>query len=214
MSEAVSTSDPCTPLPVIANISRVVTKVTDRITGDRTDYPLLIASATVEALKNFKIESRIMYGQAAWLEVMEDHSVVWAGCWGENFSFWTATQFGEIIDLNTSVAHRKRSHSNPNAKSLYSPPILWSAEIPKFYRYHPEGVAELELHDEKDREKYKLVLREIAEKCVPSAIEGVEPDFPNEPILCPGRKLLDDSKGSFKLFDRAVLVKGIPDAPF
>src|SRR5689334_19457121 len=114
--------DTQTPLPVIANVSRVVTKVVDRITGDRVDFPLLVAAATVEALKGFGIESRIMYGQVAWIEVLDDHSVTWAGCWGENFHFWVATQFGEVVDLNASVAHRKRAHSNPNLKAVYSPP--------------------------------------------------------------------------------------------
>src|SRR4051812_33033629 len=99
-----------TSLAIIANVSRVVTKVVDRITGDRADFPLLVAAACVEALKRFGIESRIMYGQVAWVEVMDDHSLAWAGCWGENFHFWVATQYGEVVDLNTSVAHRKRSH--------------------------------------------------------------------------------------------------------
>src|SRR4051812_34692423 len=96
-----------TSLPIIATVSRVVTRVVDRIAGDRADYPLLVAAACVEALKQFGIESRIMYGQVAWIEVMDDHSLAWAGCWGENFHFWVATQFGEVVDLNTSVAHRK-----------------------------------------------------------------------------------------------------------
>lgn len=202
-----------TPLPIIANVSRIVTAVTDRITGDRAEYPLLVAAACVEALKLFGIESRVMYGQVAWVEVMPDHSLAWAGCWGENFHFWVATQFGEVVDLNTSVAHRTRSHKNPELKALYSPPILWSTEVPKFYRYVPEGVAELELTEDKDRQRFESVLREIHEKCGPQHVAQEEQDFPNEPILCPGRKLLDDSQGSFKQFDRALAVRGIPEAP-
>ena len=31
-----------TPIAVIANVSRIVTKVVDRIAGDRADYPLLV----------------------------------------------------------------------------------------------------------------------------------------------------------------------------
>jgi len=206
-----------TSLPIIANVSRVVTRVVDRITGDRVDVPLMVAAACVEALKNFGIESRVMYGQVAWLEVLEDHSVVWAGCWGDNFHFWVATQYGEVIDLNTSVAHRKRSHSNPNLKALYSPPMVWSSEVPGFYRFIPEGVAELELTDGKDRKQFDLVLSEVKEKCGPSAIQdGDESDleFPNEPILCSGRRILDDSKDTFKHFDRTLAVQGIPKAPF
>jgi hypothetical protein len=211
-----------TPLPVIANVSRIVSRVVDRITGDRVEFPLMVASACVEALKNFGIESRVMYGQGAWIEVLEDQSVVWAGCWGENIHFWVATQHGEVVDLNTSVAHKKRAHDN-SVKPLYSPPMLWSVEIPKFYRYIPEGVAELELTEARDVQRWENVKREISEKCNPSLVPiGTDEDsktdedleFANEPILCSGRKLLDDSTETFRHFDRALSVRGIPEAPF
>jgi hypothetical protein len=205
-----------TPLSIIANISRVVTRVVDRITGDRVDYPLLVATSCMEALKGFNIEAQVMYGQVAWVEVMEDQSLTWAGCWGQNIQFWVATQFGEVVDLNVSVAHRKPSHSMPHLNALYSPPMIWSVDVPNFYRYIPEGIAELELTDEKDKRRYELVLAEIREKCGPSLIKGeseADLDFPNEPILCPGRRLLDDSKNTFKHFDRALSVHGIPPAP-
>lgn len=202
-----------TPTEVIANVSRIVTQVVDRITGDRSEFPLLVAAACVEALKKYEIEARIMYGQVAWIEVMPDHSLAWAGCWGSNFHFWVATQFGEVVDLNTSVAHRTRSHNNPELRALFSPPILWSAEVPQFCRYIPEGIAELELSEGKDQQRYQVVLQEIQEKCGPAIIAAQTQDFPNEPILCPGRKILDDSSGSFKQFDRAVSVHGIPKAP-
>jgi len=39
-------------------------------------------------------------------------------------------------------------------------------------------------------------------------------DFPDEPILCPGRRILDDGAQSFRHFDRALPVQGIPDRPF
>jgi hypothetical protein len=204
-----------TPLPIIANVSRVVAMVVDRLTGDRSDYPLMVAAACTEALKTYGIQSRIMYGQAAWVEVMPDHSLMWAGCWGEHFHFWVDTEFGETVDLTTSVAFRKAGHANPRIQALYSPPILWSREVPMFYRYKAEGIAELELTEEKDRKKFDLVLQEIREKCGPRQItfDG-DPDFLNEPILCPGRKLLDDSKETFRHYDRALGVQGIPEAPF
>jgi len=203
-----------TPLEVIAQVSRVVTQVVDRIMSDRVDFPLMVAAACVEALKGFGIESRVMYGPVAWIEVLEDHTLTWAGCWGENFHFWVATQFGEVVDLNSSVAFRKKSHDRPDVRPLYSPPMLWSSEVPRFYRFQPEGIAELELTEERDIHKYEVVLEEVRAKCVPSAIQGREPEFPNEPILCPGRKLLDDSNGTFRHFDRALAVKGIPESPF
>ncbi len=213
-----------TPLSIIANVSRVVTQVVDRVTGDRVDYPLLVASACVEALRCFGVESRIMYGQVAWIEVMEDNSVIWAGCWGENFHFWVATQYGEVVDLNTSVAYRKRAHTNPQLKALYSPPMIWSVDLPGFYRCVPEGVAELDLLEENDQKRLDRVLAEIREKCKPALcvgeankaadpLEDEELDFPNEPILCPQRRLLDDQKGTFKYFDRAIAVQGLPQSP-
>jgi hypothetical protein len=91
--------------------------------------------------------------------------------------------------------------------------MLWSAEIPKFYRYVPEGVAELELTEESDKNRFENVLREVREKCGPDQIAKEEQEFPNEAMLCPGRRLLDDSQGTFKQFDRALSVRGIPQAP-
>jgi hypothetical protein len=206
-----------TPLAVIANVSRVVTKVVDRITGDRVDYPLLVATACSEALKAFQIQSRVMYGPAAWIEILEDQSVIWAGCWGKSFHFWVATQFGEVVDLNVGVAHRKRAHDNPGAKAVSSSPMLWSKEVPSFYRYIPEGIAEIELTEGRDQKNLKLVLEEIRDKCGPAFSEGLreeELDFPNEPLLCPGRRILDDEKQTFRHFDRALSVRGIPQRPF
>lgn len=201
-----------TPLPVIANISRIVTKTADRLCGDRSDYPLLVAAGCVQALKNHGIESRIMYGKAAWIEVLENHAIQWAGCWGESFTFWVGTAFGETIDLNVSVAYKKRAHSSPERKPIYSSPMLWSIDVPKFYFYEPEGVAELELFEEKDQKRYEALLAEINEKCTPQKISEDE-EFPNEVILGPNRKILDDSKGTFKLFDRSLSVTGIPPLP-
>jgi len=200
-----------TPLPVIANVSRVVSKVVDRITGDRSDVPLMVATATVAALKNHGIPAHIFYGPAAWVEILENQQAIWAGCWGKSFHFWAATTFGEVVDLNTSVAHRKRGHSQPELKALYAPPMLWSSEVPGFYRYIPEGIAEVDLTEERDQKQLSLVLQEIDEKCRPEFLRGEKEDFPNEPILCPDRRLLDDSTGTFKHFDRALRIQGIPE---
>lgn len=213
-AETLTPGSDSTPLEIIANVTRVVTRAVDRITGDRADFPLLVASATVEALRAFGIESRVMYGQAAWVEVMEDSTVLWAGCWGENLHFWVGTAFGETVDLNTSVAYKKRAHSNPSLKAMHSPPLLWSREVPSFYRYQPEGVAELELTEEEDRRRFELVCSEISQKCGPKHLAPGDLDFPNEAILGPQRRLLDDTNGTFKHFDRALAVRGVPQAPF
>jgi len=206
--------EPLTPTPIVANVSRVVSKVVDRLTGDRGEFPLLVAGAVSAALKNFSIDSRVMYGPAAWIEITDQSSPIWAGCWGEHFSFWVATQFGEVVDLNTSIAHRKRSHQDPDLKSIYSPPMLWSREVPLFYRYQPEGIAELEITDPRDLARFEAVMKEVREKCRPEKLQGAAEAFANEPILCPDKRVLDDSEHMFRHFDRALSVRGIPPAPF
>jgi hypothetical protein len=161
----------------------------------------------------------MMFGQGVWIEVLEDQSLVWAGCWEQNekFHFWVETQYGEIVDLNTSVAFRATSTRPADLKVLYSPPILWSSEVPWFYRYIPQGIAELELHQNQERQHYEWLMTEVDEKCRPDQIDlqGDERNlqFPNESILCPGRRVLDDSRGTFRFFDRALSVQQIPPAP-
>ena len=207
-----------TPLSVIATISRLVTKVTDRISGDRSEFPLLVACVTAEALRKYGYQANVFYGQAAWVEIMEDMSLMWAGCWGDHTHFWVVTPYGEVVDLNTSVSYRKRSHSNPLHKPKHSPPLLWSREVPQFYRYLPEGIAEVELDLERDKRWFELCLKEVIEKLPPLeallASEEESLDFPDEAVLCPGRRILDDAAQNFRHFDRALLVQGIPVSPF
>ncbi|MEK6580514.1 MAG: hypothetical protein AABZ55_14920, partial [Bdellovibrionota bacterium] len=188
-------------------------KVVDRVTTDRVSSPLLVAAACVEALKLHKIKSRVMYGHAAWIEVLSDHSLIWAGCWGENLHFWVETEYGERVDLNSSQAHRKKPDDRPELSAIYSPPMLWTNEAPTFFRYRPIGIAAAEPDDESGKKQLDLVLREIREKCGPEQLGSGEPEFANEAILCPGRKILDDSLQSFQHYDRALSVRGIPEAP-
>ncbi len=207
-----------TPLSVIATVSRLVTKITDRISGDRSEFPLLVACVTAEALRKLGYQADVFYGQAAWIETMEDMNIMWVGCWGDHTHFWVATPYGEVIDLNTSVSYRKKSHSNPLHKPKYSPPMLWSREVPKFYRYLPEGIAEVDLDSDRDQRWFKLCLSEVLEKLptleqlLQTADENL--DFPDEAILCPGRRILDDAAQNFRHYDRAIMIKGIPDSPF
>lgn len=212
MSESKTQTLGSTPLNSIATVSRLVTLIVDRLAGDRSDVPLLVAAAAQRALKNLGHESRVMYGQAAWIEVLNgDQKPVWAGCWNGNVTFWLETELAETVDLNASVAHRKRPHDRPELQALYAPPILWSREIPAFYRYAAEGIAELELTEERDIQLWKRVCQELDEKSRP---ELLNEDFPNEPVLCPGRRVLDDSTQSFKHYERAIAVHGVPEAPF
>lgn len=206
-----------TPIAAIGTISRLVTKIADRITGDRSEYPLLVAAVTAEAIRKLGIRANVFYGQAAWIEVMEDNQLMWAGCWGEHVHFWVATEFGEVVDLNTAVSHRKRAHHDPNHRPKFSPPLLWSREVPRFYQYRPEGLAEIDLDTERDRKWFEQGMTEISAK-LPTLTElrmipEGEIDFPEEAILCPGRRILDDAAQSFRHFDRAILVHGIPDGP-
>jgi hypothetical protein len=206
-----------TPISVIGTVSRLVTKITDRICGDRSEYPLLVATVTAETLQKLGIGANIFYGQAAWVEVMEDQHLMWAGCWGDHLHFWVSTEFGEVIDLNTAVSFRKRDHKNPDHRPKFSPPLLWSREVPRFYRYQPEGLAEIELDSERDQKWLKQCMTEISAK-LPTLTELMtldesEIDFPEEAILCPGRRILDDAAQSFRHFDRAIMVQGIPDGP-
>ena len=207
-----------TPLPVIAEVSRLVTKVTDRITGDRSGYPLLVSMVTVEALRHLGIQANLFYGQAAWVEVMRNESLMWVGCWGGNVHFWAVTPFGEIIDLTTSVSYRKKAHQNPDHDPKHSPPLLWSKEVPAFYRYQPEGIAEVELDSERDRRWFETCISEVREKLTSletlSLLAEDALDFPDEPILCPGRRFLDDGARTFGHYDRALAIQGIPKRPF
>lgn len=206
-----------TPLPIIANVSRLVCKVTDRTSGDRSEFPLLVAAVTAEALRRVGIQSNIFYGQAAWVEIMENMSPMWVGCWGEHSHIWVATEFGEVVDLTVGVSHRKRAHNNPDHKPKYSPPLLWSLEVPAFYKYLPEGLAEVELTEERDKRWFNQCVEEISAKLLTptqlTMIPEEELDFPEEAMLCPGRKILDDAAKTFQHYDRALMVHGIPDAP-
>ncbi len=210
-----------TPLPVIATVSRVVTRTCDRITGDRGNYPLLVCAAAHDALTRLGFQARIMYGPSAWIEILEDQTPIWAGCWNGNISFWIATQYGEVVDLNTAIAHRKRPDSplyQLDKKSIYSAPLVWAKDVPAFYRYQPEGIAELEITEETDKKRLADILRETREKITLESIDLAADEntleFPNEAILCPGRRLLDDSLQTFQHFDRALSVRGLPPAPF
>jgi hypothetical protein len=203
-----------TPLEVVANVSRVVTRVVDRVTGGRVEVPLMVASAAQVALKGHGISSRVMFGSVAWVEVLQDHTLRWAGCWGDHFSFWVATEYGEVVDLNSFVQFRKPASLHQKSVAIASPPLLWCARVPKFYRYVPQGVAELELTDQADQIQYQRVLEEVREKCGPEKLGQGDLEFPNEPILCPDQRLLDDSKGSWKEYDRVLAVRGIPEQPF
>ncbi len=210
-----------TPLSVVARISKLVSEAADRICGDRFDAPLLVCLGVVRALSRQGIKSQVMYGPAAWVEVLLDHSVIWSGCWGQSHGFWVATEYGETVDLNTSVSHRKKGTVGPNAgaQTLNSPPMLWSKEIPAFFKYEPVGVAAVvreDLTEAEDLKKYDRLMKAVDEAALP-VDEDVEPhadEFANESIVCSQRRILDDSKNSFKQFDRALAVRGIPTAPF
>ncbi|MGE0614767.1 MAG: hypothetical protein AB7P04_03930 [Bacteriovoracia bacterium] len=202
-----------TPLAVVADVSRIATRVVDRITGDRADFPLLVALAAARRLAKYDIRADVMYGRAAWVEVLENSTPVWTGAWKDHSHFWVATQFGETVDLTAAVSYKKRG-GNPDIHPQYSPPLLWSKDYPRFYRYFPEGIAELETpSDPKFARWVELVLSEMDRHPLTDVNATENLDFPDEPLLCNGRRLLDDGAETFKNFDRVLGVRGIPESP-
>ncbi len=204
----------------VAQISRIVTLAVDRVTGDRSGYPLLTCLLVQFALKRVGIESRVLYGDVAWIEVSKDHQVYWTGCWGEHFSFWVETEFREIIELTAAVSIRRKPHGEGGDAfiPMWGPPLLWSRDIPKFYRFRPQGLAEVapqDLDSERDQRWWKQLTEEIREKIDPQVDDAQEPaphQFPVESMVV-HRRLLDDAESSFAHFDRALGVAGIPEAP-
>jgi hypothetical protein len=206
-----------TPLAYISTTVATVCRAADQITGNRNNYPLLVAAAVCKALQNYKIKSQILYGNAAWVEVLPNQQPIWAGCWGESKHVWVATEFGEIVDLNLSVSYRSRA-KDTDADAAYCPPILWSKEIPAFLRYQMEGLAELDLDSDRDRDWLDRLLTRVDQSCIWSPDLAEKPfeelGFINEAILCPGKRILDDSNQTFRHYDRALQIMGVPPTPF
>jgi hypothetical protein len=203
-----------TSLSIVAWVSRVVTRAVDRITGDRSDYPLLVSAAGSYALKKLGIESHVLFGPAAWIELLEDGNVAWAGCFQESSPhFWIETQYKETVDLNASVAFKKKSQTELPSRAILSPPLLWSKEIPNFYRFHAHGAAELDLQSDRDQKWWKKIQEELDRHLAGFSENETDVEFPNEPLIC-GRRLLDDGEESFKKFDEALRATCLPNAPF
>jgi hypothetical protein len=203
-----------TPLALIATITKTVTSITDQLTGDRSAAPLLVAKACQYALGLCQIQSDCLYGSAAWIEITEAHSPLWTGCWDSNVHFWVQTEFQETVDLNVSVATRQKFDPTSQIKTIISPPMVWSKILPKIYCYDPHGIAEFGSLSESELTMLNTTFERI-QKSLSTDItkEPVADDFPNEAILCPNQKVLDDSKGSFRTLDRAVGIHGLPDLP-
>lgn len=106
-----ATSLTSTPLPIIAHVSRVAIRVSDLVTGDRSDYPLLVSFACARALGFFGIESHVLYGHAAWVEVLENHSVAWAqsrrNCATSGFKTNTEKQSTSLRESRSSAKLEK-----------------------------------------------------------------------------------------------------------
>jgi len=194
-----------TPKRIIAHVANIVTQSSDQVIGDRSPYPLLVCAATQFALKQYNIESQIIYGHASWIEILNNNKPIWAGCWGESFHFWLVSEFNEMIDLHVSIAHR--SPNQQNKKSIASAPMLWTKQIPNFYQYKPIGIADPEPTETKAQNWLKKIHEKILHKCTE---ENTEEIFPDEAIICSDKNLLDDTNNSFKKFDRALSVNGFP----
>jgi hypothetical protein len=191
-----------TELKIIAAVSRIVTQVCDQILGDRTTAPLVVALSCQKALLHFKIQSECIYGNAAWIEIQANNQPTWVGSWDPGVHFWVQTQFQEIVDLNILLT----------PKNLFCAPLLWSYEVPRFYRYQPMGIAEMSTQDPKEIQIFTSINEHIDSLLLELNLEKTlsSSDFPIEPILCSDRQLLDDDQKSFAQFDRALGVYGIP----
>ncbi len=193
-----------TPLDVIARTAHIVLGSVDRIVGGRQQYPVILNFALQYCLKKFGVDSRIMYGKAAWLEVLENGSLIWAGHFGDKPHFWLQTEYAETVDLHLGVAYLQ--DSGVHLKSRYSPPNLWTRELPNFCKYAPQGVAEFDPPEGKFSEWITAIFSQIDR-----SIETKDADFPNEAFLCPNRKVLDNSESRFRYYDRALSVQTWPE---
>lgn len=226
MSLELSSPRASTPLSVVSQVSYWVTRITDEVTTDRADYPLLVSLAGVEALRLLGIPSQVIFGSAAWIEVLEDQTLRWAGAWTEaNPYFWVQSEFHEVIDLTVSVSHRMRSQPNQKgyqslnkSKVLFSPPLLWSQKLPRFCVYDAIGIAEIELNSQRDIQWFEKVVEQLKSKISLDTKKDTqnktESDliFPDEPLLY-AQKILDDSQQRFKHYDRALSLQKMPPFP-
>ena len=123
-----------TPIEIITTVSQRVIAITDRLVGDRGYAPIFVAKCLEHALTLEDIPAAVLYGEAAWVEVLPDQ-IQWGGRWhqaggsDQDFYFWVETKFGEWIDL---VAPAIARGGSPRAK--WAPPLLWSRSIPKFFK--------------------------------------------------------------------------------
>lgn len=191
-----------TPYEVIAELGRRIPSISDRLTGGRAHYPLLVCALVKHGLSEFKIDSRIFFGQAAWVEIDAMDKPRWAGFWTGVPYFWLQTQFSELVDLNLSANFRLRSEE----PAKLSPPMLWSREIPNFCKYEASGIAEPEFGEGQERRWYEVGCQELS-------IREPSDSMPAEALLCTGRRVLDDGSQSFLHFDRSLRIFGLPSMP-
>lgn len=199
-------------LALIAHASRITLSIVDRFLDQRAAQPIVVSQTLHEILKRYHFESLIHYGHAAWIEIREDEQPIWTGAWGENLWFWLETAHGETVDL--AAAHSFKLPDGSGHHSLRSVPLLWAKEIPSFYRYHSHGWAETDLEEPATKNLWQPILRAIEDLELPTLGTEAQPsDFPNEPIVCSGRRILDNSAADFRHFDRALSIFGMPEAP-
>lgn len=217
-----------TPLSLVGPLSQQVIAITDRLVGGRGHAPMLVAKSIEYALMLFDISSAVLYGEAAWVEVLESDphpKIQWGGRWlpddspseSPSFYFWVETRFGEWVDL---VAPSISRGGKPRAQ--WAPPLLWSRQIPKFFKYRPHGMAEIEFSEPSQKRIFDQVCEElkawqqstrIAFDAAPGSDGFPSDQFPNEPMLCDEQRVLDDSRQSFLNYDRALSIFGVPELP-
>ncbi len=203
-----TTPESTTELSIIESTIGWIPLLCDRLTTDRADAPLFVAACVREWLSAHGVSSRIFFGRAAWILLMPDEMPVWAGLWEKAPYFWVETEFKETVDINACITHRRMLATSLEFQNAVPPPMLWSREVPKFFRFAPDGLAELPMDSEKERDLWERALAEMRD------LKEKKPRLPNIPIVGPNRKVLDSEQGLFRRYDRALQIRGIPAAPF
>ncbi len=200
------------PMGRVATVTSTVCQVVDQILGFRARYPLITATVCLEALKLTGAKGSVRYGRACWVEVLEGGLTRWGGAWQEGeFHFWVETNGGEIVDV-AAAATARIPQVGGRAPVQYGPPILWSKEIPQFYRYETLGDAETNPDDVEGKKILENLFSRLQRSDL--ARNPLPEQFLNEPILISGKRLLDDEKQSFLHYDRALRIRHPGKPPF
>lgn len=182
---------------LIRTLSRGVVLSTERVTGDRTSYPLFVYTALKALLTTHGHGGRIFYGKAAFLAV-ENERQSWFVFGEKRPYFWIETENKETVDLNVFRLIKKMG--------FLGPPLIWSKDIPIFYKYVPEGLAEVDEKEVSESSVFQSILKGASQ--AQSSEEVV-----NEPIIFPDRKMLDSEQEEFATYEKLLNLSTVEKPP-